>query len=141
MDTLPPKDHLLAACRGTHRSEHPLLSWARELAELHQQQVTATGMSDGQDFELRRHQLVLQVDKWVAQQLPVSIGCARLHTETLGTVIDRLAKFTTSATAALNGATDVDLWDAWERLAELAIGYEDLKDEVSTGRRRLPSTY
>ncbi|WP_369023088.1 hypothetical protein [Nocardia cyriacigeorgica] len=28
--------------------------------------------------------------------------------------------------------------DAWECLAELAIGYEDLAYELGTGRRRLP---
>ncbi|WP_175585881.1 hypothetical protein [Nocardia cyriacigeorgica] len=31
-----------------------------------------------------------------------------------------------------------ELGDAWERLAELAVGYDDLASEVAAGRRRLP---
>ncbi|MEV6137062.1 hypothetical protein AB0L63_13590 [Nocardia sp. NPDC051990] len=53
-------------------------------------------------------------------------------------VRDRLAQYTATADAALASATDNDLGDIWEALAELAIGYKDLADELAAGRRRLP---
>ncbi|NNH72983.1 DUF4254 domain-containing protein [Nocardia uniformis] len=139
MDLLPSKNRLLAACRGDVQDHHPLLQWASQLSEIHQR-LLGTDESSRTEIEQRRIGLVRDINQWVAQQLPPSLGCARLHTESLGTVIDRLAKFTAYAHAALTSTAEWELWDAWERLAELAVGYEDLKDEVSTGRRRLPYT-
>ncbi|MGV9663742.1 DUF4254 domain-containing protein [Nocardia niigatensis] len=139
MDALPAKDRVLAACRGNVQGDHPLLRWASELGELHHQRL-AIDPSARDEIEQRRRALIHAIDNWVVHQIPPSPGCARLHTETLGAVIDRLSKFTARAYAALTNADDGDLWDAWERLAELAVGYDDLKDEVSTGRRRLPGT-
>ncbi|NNH70038.1 DUF4254 domain-containing protein [Nocardia uniformis] len=139
MNPLPAKDHVLAACRGIVGNDHPVLRWASELATVHQRRLTA--LQTGRDeLEGRRRELVNAIDTWVAYQLPPSLGCARLHTESLGAIIDRLSEFTAVAHAALAGAADYDLWDAWEALAELAVGYDDLQDEVSTGRRRLPGT-
>ncbi|MFF3566979.1 hypothetical protein ACFYXQ_04265 [Nocardia jiangxiensis] len=70
--------------------------------------------------------------------LPPAHVAARVHTETLGAVVDRFAQLTAAALAALANSTDWYVGDAWERLAELAIGYEDLISEVQSGRRRLP---
>ncbi|WP_328290671.1 DUF4254 domain-containing protein [Nocardia aurantiaca] len=92
-------------------------------------------------IEQQRRALIHDIDNWVANQVLPTLGCARLHTESLGAVIDRLSKFSACALAALTSADDSELWHAWERLAQLAVGYDDLKDEVSTGRRRLPSAH
>ncbi|WP_306359988.1 DUF4254 domain-containing protein [Nocardia sp. CC227C] len=139
MDTLPPKDRVLAACRGTVHGDHPVLRWASELAEVHHRRITANPVAHN-DIEQQRAALIRAIDQWVAARLPPSPGCARIHTESLGAVIDRLSKFTACAFAALATADEWELWDAWQRLAELAVGYDDLTDEVATGRRRLPGT-
>ncbi|WP_040815777.1 DUF4254 domain-containing protein [Nocardia concava] len=137
MELLPTKNHVLSACRGDAPGNHPLLQWAAELSLTHQQLLNADGAAR-EPIDERRVELIRNIDRWVARELTQPLGCARLHTETLGAVIDRLAMFTVHANAALTGTREWELWDSWERLAELAVGYEDLKDEVSTGRRRLP---
>ncbi|MFD0360471.1 DUF4254 domain-containing protein [Nocardia sp. GCM10030253] len=134
---LPGKNLLLAACRGDANNDHPLLRSARELAELHEQRVGAS-RDRVDEIDHERTRLVREIDYWVTGQLPPSLGAARVHTETIGAVVDRLGQFTAGAFAALASGSNSELGDAWERLAELAIGYEDLKDEVSVGHRRLP---
>lgn len=139
---LPEKHRLLHACRTEMYTDHPMLRLAYQLTALHEQRLcSARDTLDGRmaiddlDAERRRH--IRAIDNWVIGQLPPAPGSARMHTETLGAIVDRLARCTADAYAALAGATD-DLGDAWERLAELAIGYDDLAAELVTGRRRLP---
>lgn len=137
MDVLPAKNRLLAACRGSVHDSHPLLQWASELSEIHLQ-LLAIGDRTRGEIDLRRAELVHDIDVWITWQLPPSSGGARVHTETMGAVINRLAQFTAAAYAALANPIDGEVLGAWERLGELAIGYEDLADEVRVGRRRLP---
>ncbi|MEC3919309.1 DUF4254 domain-containing protein [Nocardia sp. CDC160] len=137
MELLPTKNQILSACRGDTPGDHPLLQWAAELALAHEQLLNPNGAAR-ESIDNRRVELIHNIDRWVARELIQPLGCARLHTETLGAVIDRLAMFTVHANAALTGTHEWELWDSWERLAELAVGYDDLKDEISTGRRRLP---
>lgn len=135
---LPTRTQVLHACRGAIVSDHPLLRAARELTELHERRRAA-------DHETRcridehRARLVLDIDRWIEINLPPTRGSAYLHTETLGAVYDRLAHLTAHAYAALADDTDWDLWHAWDRLAELAVAYEDLVTELTSGRRRLPT--
>lgn len=140
MSPLPSKNHVLAACRGDIQDDHPVLRWTSELGEVHRRRLTMDPLARN-EIEQRRRALIHEIDRWVTRRLPPSLGCARLHTESIGTVIDRLSKFTAHAEAALSGKDIHALRDIWERLAELAVGYDDLEDEVSTGRRRLPCTH
>ncbi|MFB8277016.1 DUF4254 domain-containing protein [Nocardia colli] len=142
-DPFPPKHQLLQACRGELPAEHPLLRLARELTDLHEQRLCAAKdtIADRRhidDIDSRRAGLVRDIDRWVILQLPPSHGAAHVHTETVGAVVDKLAQYTACAFAALTGASQWELGDAWEQLAELAIGYDDLAAELSAGRRRLP---
>ncbi|WP_280384217.1 DUF4254 domain-containing protein [Nocardia wallacei] len=137
MELFPPKNHMLAACRGDTGRDHVLLRCAKELGELHERRL-AEGAALVAQIDTRRSELRASADCWVHDRLPPSHGCARVHTEGLGSVIDRLAEFTARAYAALAGATEWDLFDAWETLAELGVAYEDLTAEVTTGHRRLP---
>ncbi|MFD6161544.1 DUF4254 domain-containing protein [Nocardia sp. NPDC060256] len=123
--------------------DHPLLRLARELTDLHEQRLCAARdtIADRRyidDIDSRRTGLVRDINRWITLQLPPSHGAAHIHTETLGAVIDRLAQFTACAFAALASASPWELGDAWEQLAELAVGYDDLATEVCAGRRRLP---
>ncbi|MEV6767646.1 DUF4254 domain-containing protein [Nocardia sp. NPDC051030] len=139
-DTLPNKNQVLQACRGTGFPGHPLLRAAHDLTELHERRLGAS-VELAVELDTRRTDLVHQIDCWVTAALPPSHGAARVHTETLGAVIDRLALLTAHAYAALAHATGQELAMVWENLAELAVGYEDLASEVCTGRRRLPGTH
>ncbi|MGV9415293.1 DUF4254 domain-containing protein [Nocardia sp. NPDC003693] len=139
-NTLPSKTQVLRACRGTHSPGHPVLRAAHDLTEIHERRLAALPEHLA-ELELMRTDLVRVIDCWVTAQLPPSHGAARVHTETMGAVIDRLAQLTASAYAALAHATGKDLAMVWENLAELAVGYEDLASEVCTGRRRLPGTH
>ncbi|MEV6429052.1 DUF4254 domain-containing protein [Nocardia sp. NPDC051463] len=135
-EPLPGKNLILAACRGDVH-DHPLLRSARELAEMHELRLGAS-REQADEIDSERVRLVRDIDRWVLGHLPPSLGAARVHTETVGAVVDRLGQLTACAFAALASGSKEQLGDAWERLAELAIGYEDLKDEVAVGRRRLP---
>ncbi|WP_223885158.1 DUF4254 domain-containing protein [Nocardia colli] len=142
-DPFPPKHQLLQACRGELPADHPLLRLARELTDLHEQRLCAAKdtIADRRhidDIDSRRAGLVRDIDRWVILQLPPSHGAAHVHTETVGAVVDKLAQYTACAFAALTSASQWELGDAWEQLAELAIGYDDLAAELSAGRRRLP---
>ncbi|SNY89249.1 Protein of unknown function [Nocardia amikacinitolerans] len=132
---LPTRRQLLRACRGDASVVHPLASHARELTLLHHRRLDGDAVHA---MDERRAELVRAVDRWARAHLPVARGAAYLHTEGLGTVIDRLAERTAHAYTALTKNSDWDLWFAWERLAELAVAYEDLADELHAGRRRLP---
>ncbi|ONM48894.1 DUF4254 domain-containing protein [Nocardia donostiensis] len=139
-DPLPSKHQLLQACRGALRTNHPLLCHANELTTLHERRLCSP--PGAQDLlttiDTDRARLVRDIDRWVNSQLPPSPGSARLHTETVGAVVDRLAQLTAHAYAALTAPTADDLGTIWERLAELAVGYDDLAAELGSGRRRLP---
>ncbi|AYF73675.1 DUF4254 domain-containing protein [Nocardia yunnanensis] len=139
-DTLPSKNQVLQACRGSDAPRHPLLRAAHDLTALHER-VLAAEPDELAQLDTLRTNLVQQIDRWVTGQLPPSHGAARVHTETLGAVIDRLARLTAAAYAALARESGRELTVAWEHLAELAVGYEDLASEVTTGRRRLPGTH
>ncbi|WP_280199961.1 DUF4254 domain-containing protein [Nocardia cyriacigeorgica] len=137
MSILPTKEKLLLACRTAPREQHPVLGAAHLLAGLHtKRRRTAPGATT--DIDRHRARLVLAVDRWVATELPIAHGGAHMHTETVGTVVDRLAMLSTRAHDTLLTAPPWLIHDAWESLAELAVGYEDLACETGTGRRRLP---
>lgn len=133
---LPAKDVLLHACRVEPRDDHPLLRGIHLLAGLHERQLR--GEVDATHFRAGRHTIALAVDYWAATKLPVPRGGARMHTETLGSVLDRLARHSAYAHAVLASASRRQVHEAWEYLAELTLGYEDLAVELTAGSRRLP---
>lgn len=138
---LPTRSQLLGACReGAPPPGHPVLLGARALAELHTRRIR-TGQGCACDNDERRARLVRDVDRWVETRLPAARGGAYLHTESVGSVVDRVARLSAGAYAAMAADQGWDLWFAWERLAELAVAYEDLVGELRSGRRRLPSAF
>ncbi|MET9027624.1 DUF4254 domain-containing protein [Nocardia sp. NPDC004168] len=134
---LPAKHQVLQACRGEMHESNPMLRCAHELTTLHERRLSAGPESLG-EIDALRASLIHDIDRWITTQLPPAHGAAHVHTETVGAVIDRLAQFTANAYAALASSSEWDLWDAWQRLAELAVGYDDLAAEVCAGVRRLP---
>ncbi len=138
MEPLPPKNLLLDACRGLSHGEHPVLRSASRLAELHEQRLAATPGAPVSDIDRHRAHLVHEIDRWVARELPHAHRGVRLHTETVGTVVDRLAQFSALAYLTLTSSPEWVINDAWRRLTELALAYDDLAGEVVAGRCRLP---
>ncbi|RDI65077.1 DUF4254 domain-containing protein [Nocardia pseudobrasiliensis] len=137
MNPLPTKTQLLNACRGVDYDHHPILNAAFGLTGIHERQLTTVRFGFD-EMESRRAELLSEIDRCVARSLPPAHGAARIHTETMGAVVDRMARFTALAYAALAGTLDCELGSSWEHLAELAVAYEDLIDELHMGRRRLP---
>ncbi|WP_327112611.1 DUF4254 domain-containing protein [Nocardia sp. NBC_01730] len=137
MTSLPAKHQVLQACRGELSGGNPMLRCAHELTTLHERML-AMADADIDEIDALRARLIRDIDRWITVQLPPAHGAAHVHTETIGAVIDRLAKFTAHAYAALARASEWDLREAWQRLGELAVGYDDLAAEVCAGIRRLP---
>jgi hypothetical protein len=137
VESLPSKELVLQACRVVPRADHPILESAYLLAGLHGRRLQIE-LGDTNNLDQHRARLVLVIDRWVATEVPPPHGGAHMHTETVGMVIDRLAQFSACAHEILPIASEWAVHDAWERLAELALGYEDLAYEVSAGLRRLP---
>lgn len=154
-EILPHSASIIEAFRDTTGSDHParlVVDTARQLAAHHGRQWRAEDVSRDSDasaetiaeskrfiddLNARRVALVERIDEWVAAQIHHQ-AAASLHTETLGSVIDRLA----IAWVRVNCLTAHDVRDrarlALRQLAELADAYDDLVRDVDAGRRRLP---
>ncbi|MEV2226282.1 DUF4254 domain-containing protein [Nocardia vinacea] len=117
--------------------EHPVLRAAYELASLHEarsERNADVGAIDGE-----RTRLMGRIDDWVTSANHPAYDAAYLHTETIGMVIDRLAEFSVDARVASEpGIPKLQLRYAQRRLAELAVGYNDLCFEIAAGTRSLP---
>lgn len=135
---LPPKHLLLQACRGLPPEDHPVLRCAGLLADLHERRLTAAAGDTGL-IDHDRARAVHDIDRWVATELPKPARDAHLHTETVGTVVDRLAQFSALAYLDLASSPDDCVNDAAQRATELSIAYEHLAGDLAAGRRRLPN--
>ncbi len=145
---LPTSALLLRACRGHRVIGGPLLWFSRDLAVLHERRLIGRGGSEPDhdpatvlEIDRRRTELVMAIDDWISRSVPQHRLGATLHTETVGSVIDRIAEASVRAHHALMtlDANDEILHVAWHHLAELADAYDDLIADVLAGRRRLPS--
>lgn len=156
-EILPRSASIIATFRGTCARDHPghhVLDAANALAAHHQRQWQAEDASRAagasaediaaskrliDELNTRRVALVEQVDEWAARQIR-SRADASLHTETLGSVIDRLAIAWVRANSLIDSGDARDrARSALRQLAELADAYDDLIRDVATGHRRLPA--
>jgi hypothetical protein len=156
-DILPRSASIIEAFSGTERDQpkQSILETANDLAAHHQRQwhtedachipgASTEDLAAGKrlidELNARRVALVEQIDEWVAGQLHDVVAHASLHTETLGSVIDRLA---IAWVRVNNLMTAHDARDrarlALRQLAELADAYDDLIRDVAAGQRRLPA--
>ncbi len=138
MIPLPSKDMVLEACAGIVVLEHPLLQAAYELASMHEARMDSSP-DCFTEIDRQRGVLMRAIDRWVAATIVPARGAAYQHTETVGAVIDRMAQLSVAARGSIAaGAPDGEMRVAWQRLAELTVGYTDLSFEISAGVRRLP---
>ncbi|BDU04608.1 DUF4254 domain-containing protein [Nocardia cyriacigeorgica] len=134
---LPNATQLLSAVRGFPSTHGPVVAAAVELGELHSERLKAHGDNFNR-IDWRRAQLVLEIDRSVVLVAPVPFPNARIHTETIGRVIDRIAELTSLAYVALSAPSDLAYADGCAQLEELASAYQDLIDDIAAGTRRLP---
>ncbi|MFD8102310.1 DUF4254 domain-containing protein [Nocardia fluminea] len=131
---------LLRAIRG-QEIDHPLALWASDLVGVHEKRARAVP-DEVFGIDTHRAYIVRAIDVWIERCVPQHRDGASLHTETFGSVIDRIAAAHVSAVHALTTldiSRDPQVHLAWRRLAELVAGYGDLAAEVVLGRRRLPA--
>ncbi|MFG1793967.1 hypothetical protein [Nocardia sp. NPDC049149] len=114
-----------------------LLDSAGELAALHQTREH-TPLCELEEIDWHRSRLMCEIDDWVRLVTPDPFPDARVHTHTMGQVIDQLAQATVQTYIALVAAPDRLFADASAQLAELGDAYQDLADELGRGTRRLP---
>ncbi|MGY2116006.1 DUF4254 domain-containing protein [Nocardia gipuzkoensis] len=137
---LPGKDELLMACRGFPLpADDPVLSAAAELAVLHQRREQ-TAWEALAVIDAHRSQLINTIDTWVQTVIPQPVSGARVHTQTMGQVIDRLAQLIAHTYTTLAGASEEVFWQSAEVVDDLAIAYTGLVEELLAGTRRLPMT-
>lgn len=118
-----------------------MLRSARALVELHRWRAQVGDPAQLAEMDSRRARLVADINEWIAQQVPRHRCGAALHTESLGAVIDRMARSWVEANRAIDidGVRSDNTHKHWYHLAELVDGYTDLVADVIDGRRRLPA--
>ncbi|GAB2549484.1 DUF4254 domain-containing protein [Nocardia heshunensis] len=117
-----------------------MLRSAHALAELHERRGQVRDPVMVGEIDCRREELVDDINDWVEQELPQHRNGATLHTESLGAVVDRMARSWVEANQVIDheGAASDNTHKHWYHLAELVDGYTDLVIDVAGGRRRLP---
>jgi hypothetical protein len=134
--SLPSASALICALAGQFLSG-TVCRRAHELVEIHQR--AHVGADSFQQLNSRRADLVRALDRWARRLPPPSPG-ARAHSDSLGTLIDRMADVAAHAFHLLR--TDEIGGDrmhaAWTHLAVLELEYADLVRDVAAGRRYVP---
>ncbi len=140
LGTLPTAPQLLCAFQGRRIQERVLLRFAHALVELHKRRAQVRDMAQIAEIDCRRTELVDDINDWITRRMPQHRNGASLHTESLGSVIDRMALSWVAANQAIeaDGVRSDRTHRHWYHLAELVDGYTDLIAEVAGGRRRLP---
>lgn len=137
---LPTAPQLLCAFQGRRFQDRVMLRSAHALAQLHAQRGRTLDMALVAEIDCRRAELTDDINDWIAQEVPQHRNGASLHTESLGSVIDRMARSWVRANQAIDadGPRSDNTHRHWYHLAELVDGYTDLITDVAGGRRRLP---
>ncbi|BDT87566.1 DUF4254 domain-containing protein [Nocardia cyriacigeorgica] len=122
---------------GASADRHPVTRCARYLSTLH----PYTAPEPGTDAASTRDSLIHAIDVWTENHVPQHRRGTVLHTETLGTVVDRIvaAYMHVRHLKAKGSPQRPSVEDAERRLAQLVESYTGLVQEVSAGIRRLPT--
>ncbi|GAJ80733.1 hypothetical protein NBRGN_030_00290 [Nocardia brasiliensis NBRC 14402] len=138
---LPTAPQLLCAFQGRRFQDREMLRSAHALAELHARRRQVGDSALIIEIDCRRSELVDDINDWIGKEIPQHRNGASLHTESLGAVVDRMARSWVDANQAIDteGARSDNTHKHWYHLAELVDGYTDLVTDVAGGRRRLPS--
>ncbi|MFD3747437.1 hypothetical protein [Nocardia sp. NPDC058633] len=135
---LSPQE-LLAAINGRTDCELPLAQWARTLGSLYRDWLAEPSSARvGQQIVAVIH----DIDVWISAQLPRPRPGVPRGIDSVGGVIGRVAEAAASAHWALHNAQDTDQRHrAWNHLAEMREGYEDLVRLILDGLVKLPKSW
>nr|WP_084530153.1 DUF4254 domain-containing protein [Nocardia crassostreae] len=138
--SLPTAPQLLCAFQGRRFQDRVMLRSAHALAELHERRAQVRDPMLITEIDCRRDELVDDINDWVGQELPQHRNGAALHTESLGAVVDRMARSWVEANQVIDheGEASDKTHKHWYHLAELVDGYTVFVIDVAGGRRRLP---
>ncbi|WP_433522675.1 hypothetical protein ACQPZ2_37145 [Nocardia pseudovaccinii] len=138
-------DQLLAAIAGRLTEPFPMITWARELGDLHAALISAVLNPQRHAPEVTETALhadiakvIDKINSWAASYVRHS-RCARRHTHTFGEVISHVAKTYAEAWWTVLHADCEELrHSAWVHLSEVRDGYEHLIGDIRAGRVQLP---
>lgn len=140
---LPDPMLLERICRGmrTDQSHHPVLESVTDLAVLHRDRLTRGRCAFAERrFEHDRQRNASRIDRVVAAAVAPAREEARVHTETIGAVIDRMTCWSAmlhDPIAAEYSGDELALIEAC--VVELRSGYAALLDELAAGICRMPA--
>ncbi|MET7767178.1 DUF4254 domain-containing protein [Nocardia sp. NPDC005366] len=131
-----PSSELLSAISGRCTAHHPITRWCVDLVDIH---TASEGIEDRHSAK-RRADIIRDIDMWTNHHVPQHLNGSRLHTETIGAVIDKIARAYTRFQTEMSrhAPGDPRVHGAWHCVAELVVAYRDLAAEVVRGQRRLP---
>ncbi|MEV6096821.1 hypothetical protein [Nocardia sp. NPDC051981] len=138
-------DQLLAAIAGRLTEPFPLITWARELGDLHAALISAVLNPRRNAPEVTETALCADIAKvidkinsWAAAYTRHT-RCARRHTHTFGEVISHVAKTYAEAWwTVLHSDCEELRHSAWVHLGEVRDGYAHLIGDIRAGRVQLP---
>ncbi|MFE3797817.1 hypothetical protein KHQ06_26850 [Nocardia tengchongensis] len=144
-ESLLSPEQLLAAIAGRLAEPFPLITWARELGDLHAALISAVLNPLRNAPEVTEAALCAEIAKvidkinsWAASSVRHS-RCARRHTHTFGEVISHVAKTYAEAWWTVLHSDCEDLrHSAWVHLGEVRDGYAHLISDIRAGRVQLP---
>jgi hypothetical protein len=152
--TLPRSAAIIEAFRCGTEPADELLRLAARLARQHQDQWTAETVSRNPSataeqiaaskrmidtLNASRAALIELLDEHIAARISPGAGPAPLHTETVGSVIDRLGISWVRANNLLADGPRERARQALDQLRGLATAYDDLVREITAGTRRVPA--
>ncbi|MGQ0841496.1 DUF4254 domain-containing protein [Actinokineospora sp.] len=154
----PPKANVVVRAFTSTPAEHPVLTPAAGLATHHwlraeaqhltcdphaDEHVVAAATRAINAADAARAVLIDRIDVWAATDL-TEHRIGRLHTETLGQLVDRVAcawmrwHLLDNADNDAGAVARAQIHLAWHQLGELATAYDDLLADLRTGSRCLP---
>ncbi|WP_459548643.1 hypothetical protein [Nocardia sp. X0981] len=142
---LPAPAELFRAISGRFIGTVPLVTWARELSDLHAGLVrfreAATTMPpqfDGEQVRARIDCVIAEIDLWAVHNVPRARG-ARKNTHSLGDVISHIARSYAEAWWTVLHSTDAEMrHHAWVHLGEAREGYAEMVAGIQARTLQLP---
>ncbi|MFI7528699.1 hypothetical protein [Nocardia salmonicida] len=136
---------LLVAIAGNLEGNCPLISWARELADLHASMLTATLYTsrlpadfDAAHTRAQISEVISEINRWAVLHLPRPVN-ARRHTHSLGEVISHIAHTYARMVWTMRHSEGAqNQHEAALHLAQAQEGYADLVAEIRGLRVQLP---
>ncbi|MFF5034858.1 hypothetical protein [Nocardia salmonicida] len=135
---LSPQE-LVAAIHGRTDCDLPLARWARTLGSLYRDWLAEpTAVRVGQQIV----EVVHDIDVWITARLPRPRPGVPRGLDSVGGIIGRVAEAAACAHWALHNTRDTNQRHrAWNHLAEMREGYEDMVRLILDGSIHLPESW